>query len=257
MAIEARRGCGYRKVGGLYLVSEPGGLPCDRLPFPLTVCPVCSCGIKQTRGWTWVIAKTLFGGAHLECSDDLHRHHCPVCNGEIERAGLIWIGTQFYPTPESFTLEAYKLGISRRLTAVPRDFKLGETWVLVAHPKALRVPADRCEKLVEGTENMKCSQIEGHTTKCRRLASDLEIPARKDQPGIFQVWKPQRIEKILLESERGSEEAKKLEERGITPVFVPDNDKDHQGSVYDKDEEPPLPLVTVGDEPGIQGYDFE
>lgn len=233
MAVEARRGCGYRKVGGLYLVSEPGGFPCDRLPFPLTVCPVCSCGIKQTRGWTWVNAKALFGGPHMECGDDMHRHWCPVCNGEIERAGLVWIGTQFYPTPESFTLEAYKLGMSRRLTAVPRDFKLGETWVLVAHPKAI--------------------------TKRPEPAIVDDKPAPVEYlPGIFQVWKPQRIEKIMLESQRGSEEAADLEKRGVTPVFVPDDDKDHQGSVYDKPVEPALPLATIGDgEEGLRGYDFE
>ena len=35
MAIEAPRGCGYRKVGGLYMCG--GGIPihCDRLPYEL------------------------------------------------------------------------------------------------------------------------------------------------------------------------------------------------------------------------------
>ena len=60
---------------------------------------------------------------------------------------------------------------------------------------------------------------------------------RKYLPGIFKVWRPDRIEKILPESKRGSEEHLELAERGITAVFVPDNDPDHQGTVYDKDEE--------------------
>lgn len=35
MAIEPRRGCGYRKMGGLYLVADALGEVCHRLPFPL------------------------------------------------------------------------------------------------------------------------------------------------------------------------------------------------------------------------------
>jgi hypothetical protein len=34
-----------------------------------------------------------------------------------------------------------------------------------------------------------------------------------------------------------SSEVKELLDKGITPVFVPDDDPDHQGSVYDKEEE--------------------
>jgi hypothetical protein len=235
MAIEPRRGCGYRKVGGTYLVSGPGGAPCDRLPFPLTVCPVCSCGIKQNRGWTWVNPKALFGGTHAECKDPQYGNlRCPICRGEVERAGLLWIGGQFYKTPEAFEREAYSLGASRRIKAVPRDFVVGETWVLLAHPKAI-------EKRPEPA-----------------IVDDKPVPTEY-QAGIFYAWRPTRIEKILLESQRGSEEVADLEKRGITPVFVPDGDKDHQGSVYDKEEEEPeLPLATVGDgEAGLRGYDFE
>ena len=52
MSVEARRGCGYRKVGGLYLVGPKLEAGCGRLPL-VHVCPVCQSGIKQTRGWVW------------------------------------------------------------------------------------------------------------------------------------------------------------------------------------------------------------
>jgi hypothetical protein len=216
MAVEARRGCGYRKVGGLYLVSEPGGVPCDRLPFALTVCPVCSCGIKQTRGFTWVNPAALFGGSHKDCADDI-RHRCPVCSGSVERGGLIWIGEKFYKTPAEFERESTALGVSRRISTLPRGFKIGETWVLLAHPRAIKTPIAG-DAVVESVAELVASMEQKYT------------------PGIFQVWKPQRLEKILPESARGSEEVAELEKRGITPVFVPDNDKDHQGSVHDKEE---------------------
>jgi len=203
MAVEARRGCGYRKIGGLYLVSGTGGRPCDRLPWPLDVCPTCHQGFKQARGWTWIDLKTLAGGMHSGCVDS-SQLACPVCAPSTERAGLLWIGEKFYPSTRAFNLEADTLGISRRIRVIPRGFELGKTWVLLAHPKAMKL---------------------------------------QEQAGIFKVWKPTHIEKILAESQRDSEEAKELAERGITCVFVPDNDPDHRGSVYEDETEDQLELV--------------
>jgi hypothetical protein len=121
------------------------------------------------------------------------------------RGGLLWIGTQFYPTIETFDAEARAMGVSRRITTVPRDFKIGETWILFAHPRGIIKP--------EG--DLKSKYV----------------------PAIFRVWKPERLERIYKESDRGSEAVQADEKRGIVPVFVPDNDKDHQGSVYDKEED--------------------
>jgi hypothetical protein len=58
MAIQTRtegaRGCGYRKPGGLYLVSGELSEPCPLLPFETSVCPTCGEGIRPARGFTWV-----------------------------------------------------------------------------------------------------------------------------------------------------------------------------------------------------------
>ena len=106
MAVEAKRGCGYRKVGGLYLVSDGLGIPCDRLPITLEVCPCCGAGIKPARGWTWVDVPTLVKGNHMVAGvvpDPSGRgttpnavpcgcpHFCPLCHNValIGKAGLI------------------------------------------------------------------------------------------------------------------------------------------------------------------------
>lgn len=213
MAIELKRGCGYRKIGGIYLVSDGGGVPCDRLPIRLEICPCCSGGIKQSRGWTWIDVGLLVNGLHAECHCALDLF-CPLCfhSERIGKAGLLWIGEKFYKTPGDFEREGDELGFSRRIHAVPRNFTVGKTWVLLAHPKTVRV----AEEVEEGG-----------------LFKQIEV--RK--PGIFRVWLPKRIEKILPESARGSEEVAALAERGVTPVFVPDDDLDHRGSVYDKEAE--------------------
>ncbi len=57
---ESKRGCGYRKQGGLYLMAGGPSAECGKLPLELTVCPCCGAGIKPARGWTWVNAEALF-----------------------------------------------------------------------------------------------------------------------------------------------------------------------------------------------------
>jgi hypothetical protein len=234
MAVEAKRGCGFRKVGGLYLVGSSSGIRCDRLPIALEICRCCGQGIKQTRGFTWVDIAGLVGGDHMvnmtpeelgpvpesgykATARHCHCHEfCPLCHNvaSMGRGGLLWIGTQFYPTIEAFEAEAGLLGISRRITTVPRGFEIGKTWLLLAHSRGIIKPS-----------------------------GDLTA---KYVPAIFRVWKPERLERIYTESQRGSEAVQADEKRGITPVFFPDNDRDHQGSVYDKEEElPGKPLFEL------------
>ncbi len=243
MAVEARRGCGYRKVGGLYLVSDGRGVFCDRLPILLEVCPTCGHGIKQARGWTWVDPAAIVGGVHPNCADQFP---CPLCMAPHElgeRAGLLWIGEKFYKSVEAFDREAAELGISRRISAIPRGFKMGETWILFAHPKAITTPLNcgRCGAVMTAHRGDKAEQTA--TTGAVVEFSGVELRCRCGEkqpayrPGIFKVWRPQRIEILLVDSQRGSELAKDYEAKGITIVFVPDDDPDHRGNVYDDEEE--------------------
>ena len=223
MASERKRKCGYRKIGGLYLVDDLSGMPCDRLPFELTVCPTCSCGIKQSRGWTWVNVAGLVGGDHTpynlcSCIGD-----CPLCSNTaaMGRAGLLWIGEQFYPTVDEFLTEAREMGISRRIKSVPREFKLGETWVLLAHPKTVR--------------KVEQPSVFDETDAGLGLRDGSKVSWH---PGIFRVFKPKRIELIITEAQSNDAEfMESVSKRGLTPVVVPDGDKDHEGSLWDKKEE--------------------
>lgn len=245
MAIEQKRGCGYRKVGGLYLVSEGSGVPCDRLPYALTKCPTCSCGIKQSRGWTWVDVEKLVGGNHkisvahgepavTPCG--CNRGLCPFCHGvkDMGKTGLLWIGTQFYPTPAHFIAEGLSLGFSKRISAIPRGFEVGKTWVLLAHPKTIQ------QHLIGGVvvpEGQLPMLQDGETVEEKWLA------------GIFRVWRPSRIEKIINESDlKNTAEMEKLHRLGITPVPVPDDDPDHHGSVWDKAEDPVTGQLSLPEE---------
>jgi hypothetical protein len=107
------------------------------------VCPTCNGGIKQTRGFRWIDPKPWLSG--YTCTSS---RSCPAADPIVlgDRVGLLWIGAKFYPTPADFMAEACTMGVSRRLVAVPRGFKLGETWVFLAHPRSkrssIRRPAD-------------------------------------------------------------------------------------------------------------------
>jgi hypothetical protein len=206
MAVERRRACGYRKIHGLYLCSDGSGGPCCKLPILLEVCPTCNGGIKQTRSWQWIDPRPWLPGGCTSIGV-----FCPVAEKQLgERVGLLWIGEQFYRTPGAFQQEAAEMGISRRIKAIPHGFKLGETWVFFAHPKV----------------KQRVDQATGEVVWVG---------------GVFRIFKPERVEKIVTQSEFADEaEMARLREAGIVPVPVPDDDKDHQGSVYDKEEEEPL-----------------
>ena len=203
MAVEPKRGCGFRKVGGIYLAGDYGGVPCHRLPMPTDICPVCKSGIKQTRGLTWIDPVGFLGKVcdlRAATTGPLrHCEYCPACDTALfngEEVGLAWVGEKYYATTASFMNEAADQGFSKRLPAIPKGFKIGKHWIFFAHPKAIVSRAPEYD------------------------------PPR---PGIFFVWKPERIEIIVTQTQ--SEDAdfmKPLAEKGLTPVIVPDDDPDHQ-----------------------------
>jgi membrane-associated protease RseP (regulator of RpoE activity) len=218
MAVEAMRGCGYRKVGGIYLCGYGMSIGCDRLPFNLECCPTCGHGLKFSLGWKKVDYKA-YASKHEPC----HCHDfCPVCfpNDEF-KYGIMWVGAKFY-SPATFVEEAQNLGVSKRIGAIPRDFEIGKTWILLAH-------IDAGEKRVEMDEKeiKKLEDIAGRLLVAEEKTKPIKFPA------IFYAFKPDRIEKLIKQSDATPEELEKLKERGITPVVVPDNDKDHcEGNAY-------------------------
>lgn len=192
MAIEAKRGCGYRQIGGIYLVADPGDFAsCCLLPQPLDVCLACGHGIKPTRGFQWVTPE-LVGAISIPAG-------CLSCGFAVvmrhaSRFGLLWVGTSFYSTPWAFLHEAVNLGVSRRVTSIPKDFTVGEDHIALAHRE------------VYGPQG----------------------------PGLFMMFRPTRAEIIVRESDFDDPDKQaSWAARGLTPIPVPDADRDHRGKVDD------------------------
>lgn len=183
---EGKRGCGYRAEGGLYLVSEGMGQYCGALPIAVDVCPTCHHGIKPARGWTWIDLSAL--ASVRGCQKEGGCGNCPIADARIQQCGLLWIGEKFYATPHEFAKEAHRMGISRRIPAVPKGFEVGKTWVALAHRKAIE------SEFKLGDE-----------------------PTYKS--AIFHVFCPQRIEYIVKRGD-SQEKLEDMEKRGISLVKV-------------------------------------
>lgn len=228
MAQEKIRGCGFRKVGGLYLVGSGLAYPCDNLPLELKPCECCGYTLPFTRGWVWVNksflkehrtllsmseakelrylkslgaleAERIFGKTEsrlCKCPPS-----CPVCHPRQnikERFMLMWVGRQY--TPKSFIKEAHEMGVSKRIAFVPKELKLGETWVMLAYKKypfQNDIP----------NSNLKSEPVY--------------------KPAIFYAFRPTRVEKLIWQSGATEEKLKEMEEQGLTPVIIKDGDKDH------------------------------
>jgi hypothetical protein len=183
--IESERGCGYRKPGGMYLVGGSNAQPCCKLPFELSVCPCCGSGIKQARGFTWIMSDIFcepkpFGYYNGPCKDA-----CPISFKGL-RLGLLWVGEKYYPSADLFTREARGQGISKRIAQIPKDLVVGKTWVALAHPTAV-------------------------------TSYDESIGVLTHKPGIFSLFIPQAIEYIVTGQE-SEDELRALEKRGLTLV---------------------------------------
>jgi hypothetical protein len=201
--VDSVRGCGKRKPGGLYMVTDPGPMvTCGKMPIPLETCPCCGGGIKFSRGYQWIDLQRL--AASQPCSGPADRcAACPV--SVIGRVLLLWIGESFYKTPEDWMNEAVDLGISRRIKAIPRGFEIGRDWVAAAHIHGIREWCPDCTGDNPKSERSKCG-----TCKKQGMIG---------KPAMVHLFRPSRIEYVTT-GEESADQLADLESRGVTPVKV-------------------------------------
>lgn len=198
MPLEPKRGCGYRKAGAMYLCADGLATLCDRLPLFLSSCNCCGFYPRFTRGMR--LLSGLYIGQlvepHNECRDV---GDCPICYWIDHELALMWVGDRYY-TPESFMAEANKLGVSKRISKIPRWFRLGKTWVLLAHQKT--------PVLKEGFKI-------------------------DEAPAIFAAFRPTRIEIPYYRGMMPKAEVKAKAISGFTMIELdpstPELDPDHRG----------------------------
>jgi len=214
MAVEQRRGCGYRKVGKLYLMGTGLGRPCCRLPLVLKTCETCGRDQEFTRNLKW-LKKNYLTFLLTPGKDDVEPQG-PGCQGcpmnfptELQKAGLLWVGEKFY-TPETFIEEARTMGVSKAMPFLPEGLQAAD-WVFLAHPK---VPVPSLGDLL---------------------------------PAIFYAFKPTHCEFLVDETTKHSPKAKRYRKQGVKLIQVPKDDPDHhsraKGSAKGNPGESQLGLV--------------
>lgn len=228
MAVEAKRGCGFRRVGGTYLETDPGGFECGRLPIPLIPCPLCDQRPRFTRGLQRITPKMVLHAAP-DCGMGGERcAQCPfgsLLSADI--AGLMWVGGKFY-TPREFEAEAARLGVSKRVPwPTPKWLEIGKTWVLLAHEETITETCPTCQGSgMHETPDGKFYNGEG-----KRLGDceDCGRTGKVRTPGVFHAFVPRRIVRIVPD-DMPEQEREALREQGLTLVEVPADDPDHQPS---------------------------
>lgn len=244
MTPEVERGCGFRKPGGVYLISFGPSVGCDRLPVPVSPCSCCGFAPRQLRSHTWIPGRWLgqhrvsVRGSQRMCPD--HRPEetwgiggrDPICVPSEEANLLMWVGRQSY-TPQSFNEEASRLGVSKRIAEIPEGLVLGKTWVFLAHP-------DACHEPMSWAFNW--------------LFGDGEVGTA---PGIFHGMIPRRIEIILHESEATPERTQKENSRGVDVVIIPDGALDARVSWKPGEPRPDLPVAVETELPIGPQFDSE
>jgi len=179
--LDYERGCGWREPGGLYLRSDTAAQPCGRLPVPLGACTGCGRPWRAVKGWTVVDLGELFAGKI--CLES--RLRCESCclKTPTGMAGLLWVASTHYRTPDLFLYESRELGVSKRIPDVPDWFEIGTSVVLLAH----------CRVLDVGIEGLR--------------------------KGIFAAFVPTRVEYVVRDDDT-AENLPALIDHGITPVTV-------------------------------------
>ena len=253
--METERGCGWRQIGGVYLVSGGGSACCDALPLELRTCPCCDFTVKDSRQMQGVHMGYLAGlmRGHV-CHEDFEG--CPICKGvlaygdlkgslskkdlkKLKKAGLekfylMSVSKEYY-TADAFLAEAAEQGISKRISpnSLPKDFVIGRDWVLLSHG----------ETPFYGKPNFKdCESCDVESADCEKCQAN-KLGKLKMEPvlkrAIFYAFKPERLE-IIMWKGTDAQTIADYEQAGYTVVLIertPENEARHGGGRV----LPPLP----------------
>lgn len=189
------RGCGTRKVGGTYIVGD--GIPtgCHRIPMEIPTCKCCdqpliwfTRNIKQIPNAlkTFGLCESIDPDSPCGC---VTAGRCMVCSPPDDKktSWAMWVGSEY--TPESFTLEALKYGVSKRIPHKPKDMRKGDIVYL-----------------------------------CYRTAINAGSEMKPDwKPGVFYAFHVSEVQKIINEEDaQDPKKVAEIREKGLVPVVEVD-----------------------------------
>ncbi|HMG11404.1 MAG TPA: hypothetical protein VK609_22975 [Mucilaginibacter sp.] len=188
--IEKKRGCGFKKPGGIYLIgsSDKAGA-CCRLPFELKTCECCGSSVTFSRGYTWI-------NTGMFCYNNIAGADCTgicILNEPGKPIGLMWVGENNYPHVKDFERESNAIGVSKRLNVIPKGLSAGD-WVALAHNKAIPV----------------FNEMD---------PADPNAPLVTYKPGVFMVFKIEKLQYVVKGSE-SDDDLQKIADKNIELITV-------------------------------------
>lgn len=149
---------------------------------------------------------------------------------DIKNVYLMWVGSEHYPTIESYVTEAEKLGVSKRLPNGNVAGKMMEpgTVIFIAHDEGKAEPCSKCAGEVENPEMRKAqNRVAIQERRIAKLVAELK-KARKEKAS------EDDIKRAAAFVERAEAKLTKLkDEVDATPATV----KDSTGGTIDIDGE--------------------
>ena len=220
--VEGVRGCGWRKPGGLYLVSGNLSEPCPRLPVETAVCPTCGEGIKPARGFTWVdggklIPPTVHGtDEHDGSARSARRAPRSAREPRTPRATSCrcWAAAASSGSGSSTTRPRARSCPRRRRWASRGGSRRYPATSLSGRPGCSSATARRSRRRARSAATIPAATPSADRLGCTRRAGP-EVTL----PGIVTAFQPTAIE-YVVKGDETEEELEALEARGIEPVIV-------------------------------------
>jgi len=118
----------------------------------------------------------------------------------------MWVGSEY--TTTSFEQEAFEMGVSKRISVIPKDLEIGKSWIYLGKQGLIK----------------------------ERVGYDAKKGRVKKVDGVFYAFKVTAIEHWLGESDATEEKVQELLNKGITVVEVPETEvnQDHFGRAVKK-----------------------
>jgi len=211
---EIERGCGFRKVGAIYLVGEGLSTSCDMLPMKLEPCQCCGFRPSFSRNFQklnseYVNQRATIHFASEACTCLQAKPTCPLCFPlKTDSFGLMFVSSKAY-TPENFIKEAKMIGVSKRIPEIPKGIRLNETWILLAYSKYPFHPKTEFEET-----GLKAEP--------------------KLEPAVFYAFKPARIEMLIWKMDVRPKIIAYLEKKGITPIIIEEGSEGYEQHINKK-----------------------
>jgi hypothetical protein len=197
--IESARPSGHRTPGHFYLVGKIAEFYCCQLPIPLPVDMMPKAGIVPVP--EAFIRSRLKACRKNDCPGSRTRVN-PFEENSLNTAGMVWVPESYYPSAAIYVQEARQRGYQVHIKSPHCGIKPGQSWVLLAHRKAI-------VDYARGMGGWVDEEGEAHT----------EVGYK---PGIFGMFKVDAIEYVIPRVYQDGEKTytDDIVKAGIIPVKV-------------------------------------